>query len=274
MKLLFGLLLSLSLLTAVNLGLTATKSDSEIGKSLAPAKKAEGPLSEVQFRITDISFGRLRLLPEKVEETTQSALSGCRAPEGGTTIEGRFSVEFEIEGKRIATYSLDLSFVEGQFWSPRLRKSDLPLAGQSKEQIVIIRCESCNTIKALIFGYDLNEKEIVRYSFSDSEPWRVSLSVGTRFFFDGRIEVLSVGKPDGILQKRIYSNAGWGTLLDRYSFDRPTHRFLKIPMIVGIKVQVDSGSPTARELVLYEDGYMTDMQAGRSLYPRLRFINC
>ncbi|HEY2988622.1 MAG TPA: hypothetical protein VGL11_12905 [Candidatus Binatia bacterium] len=235
-------------------------------------KKENGsiPLSEIQFRITDTLLGKARLFPEKVRETVLVKPYGCPAPEGGKEIDGRFRLEFEIGGNRLAAYSLDLSFVEGHLaWNPGLKKSNLPLAGQSKEQIVIIQYQSCNTIEALIFGYDLQEKEIVRYSFSDSEPWRVSLSVGTRFLPDGRIEVLNAGKPDGVLQKRIYNNAVWGTFLDRYLFDQPTHRFLKIPMVVGMRVHPDPAGAPPHELVLYEDGYLTDMHGREKFVPKV-----
>jgi hypothetical protein len=236
------------------------------------AKKTENdlkPLSQVQFRITETSLAMARLFPETVKETVLPKLYGCTAPAGGKEIAGKFRLEFEIAGKRVATYFLDLAFVEGHFWSPQLNKSSLPLAGQSKDQIAIIQYESCNTIEAVIFGYDTTEKNIVRYSFSDSEPWRVSLSVGTRFLAGGRVEVLDAGKPAGVFQKRIYNNAVWGTFLDRYLFDPPTYTFLKIPMLVGMRVHPDPGDGPPRELVLYADGYLTNMHGREKFVPQI-----
>jgi hypothetical protein len=155
-----------------------------------------------------------------------------------------------------------LAFVESHLWEPRLKKSNLALTGQSKEQIVLIQYSTCNSITALVFGYHLSQKEMVRYSFDDRESSEVSLSIATRSFPDGRVEVLEAGKPERVFQKRIYNNAVWGTFLDRYLFDPPTYSFLKIPMVVGMRVHPEippGGKSQSHELVLYQDGYMTDM---------------
>jgi hypothetical protein len=278
MKLLFSLLLSLYLLMIGGKGLAVTNGEPVAGGNLALAEtekteKASRPVSEVQFHITDTSLGKARLIPVQVKETMIPEPGGCQVVEGGKEIEGRFKLEFEIQGKAVATYFLDLTFVEGHFWDARLKKSSLPLTGQSKEQIVIIQYETCNSIGALIFGYDLRQKEIVRYHFSDSEPWRVSLSVGTKFLPDGKVQVLETGKPEGVFQKWIYNNAVWGTFLDRYLFDPPTHSFLKIPMVVGIRTHLDTpGRSTTAELVLYEDGYLTDMLGGEKFVSKIEVL--
>jgi hypothetical protein len=248
----------------------ANVTESRLSQGNNKIEKVSRLLSEVQFNITDALVGHARLFAEEVEETVLPEVYGCQAPQAGTKMEGRFRLEFEIKGKLVATYGLDLSFVEGTLWDAGLKRSSLPLAGQSKEQIVIIQYQTCNNIAALIFGYDLQRKEMIRYSFIDSHPWKVSLSVGTSFFSDGRVAVLTAGKPDGVLQKESYNNAVWGTFLDRYSFDPPTRTFLKIPMVVGMRIHlVTPGRSTTTELVLYQDGYLTDRVGAEKFVPKL-----
>jgi hypothetical protein len=230
------------------------------------------PLSEIQFRVTDTSFVKARLFPEKVEDIVVPWPGSCQVVDGGKLVEGKFRLEFEIKGSRIAEYFLDLSFAEGHLWEPRLKKSNLPLIGQSKEQIVIVQYRTCNSVAAMIFGYDLQAKSIVRYSFSDDEHWQVSLSMGTKSFPDGRVQVLEQGKPAGVFQKLIYNNAVWGTFLDRYLFDLPTYSFLKIPMVVGMRVHPEippGGRAEGREILLYEDGYMADLVSREKFVSKL-----
>jgi hypothetical protein len=97
--------------------------------------------------------------------------------------------------------------------------------------------------------------------------------VGTKFLPDGKVQVLETGKPEGVFQKWIYNNAVWGTFLDRYLFDPPTHSFLKIPMVVGIRTHLDTpGRSTTAELVLYEDGYLTDMLGGEKFVSKIEVL--
>jgi hypothetical protein len=248
----------------------ANVTESRLSQGNNKTEKVSRLLSEVQFNITDALVGNARLFAEKVEETVLPEVYGCQAPQGGKEVQGKFRLEFEIGEKLVATYLLDFSFVEGTLWDPVLKRSNLPLTGHSKQQIVIIQYETCNTIVALIFGYDLQRKEMARYSFTDSGPWRVSLSIGTGFLTDGSVAVLTPGKPDGVLQKEIYNNAVWGTFLDRYSFDPPTRMFLKIPMVIGMRIHlVTPGRSTTTELVLYEDGYLTDRVGAEKFVPKI-----
>ncbi len=274
MRLLTTPLLVLCLFAPSTAGLTTRDNEHELGGSLAMAgaaktEKISSPVSEVQFHITDTSLGKARLIPVDVQETVIPPPGYCGAVDGGKEIAGKFRLEFEIEGKALAAYLLDLTFVEGHSWDPSLKKSNLPLRGQGKEQIVVIEYASCNSISALIFGYDLTQKEIVRYHFSDSEPWRVLLDTGLTVFPDGRVQVLEIGKPEGVFQKTFYNNAVWGTFLDRYLFNPLTRRFLKIPMVVGMRIHPDPGRPMAAEFVLYEDGYLTDMLGGEKFVSKI-----
>lgn len=267
MKLLFALSLSLCLLALSDKGLTVTKGEPVVGGSLALAEtekteKVSRPVSEVQFHITDTSLGKARLIPVDVEETVIPPPGYCGAVDGGKEIAGKFRLEFEVEGKTVATYVLDLTFVEGHSWDPSLKKSSLRLLGQSKEQIVVIQYAGCNSISALIFGYDLKQKKMVRYSFTNhfwERSLDISLSIGTAVFPDGRVQVFQRGKPKDVFQERSYSQA-WGTVLRRYLFDQPAHSFLEIPIVVAMKIWPDSTGSNGVEFVLYEDGYLTDMR--------------
>lgn len=142
-------------------------------------------------------------------------------------------------------------FDEGRPEDTPIHKSALLLTGQGKEQIVIFQYEACSSQVAMIFGYDLYEKKIVQY-FVGNYGSETFIPVGsTRQFLDK-------GKPEGILQNRVYTQV-WGTLLVRYRFDPINHRFQEIPMIVGFKrqQQPDQGR---LDLALYEDGYLTDIE--------------
>jgi hypothetical protein len=272
MKLIFATSLCLFLVPISGTALRGANGEQVTERTLAQpagekAQKDPKPLSEIQFHITDTSLGKVRLIPVQVKETLIPLPGSCQAVDGGKEIEGKFRLEFEMEGNHLATYFLDLTFVEGHFWDSRLKRSKVPLAGQSREQIVIIQYGTCSTIKALIFGYDLKEKKIVRYSFRDSDPWRVSLSAETRVLPDGTVEILTAGKPDGVLQRRTTSNVVWGTFLRRYLFDPPTRQFFDIPMVVGMRVHRDPAPP--REIVLYQDGYLTDLQGREKFVPKI-----
>ena len=40
-------------------------------------------------------------------------------------------------------------------------------------------------------------------------------------------------------------------------------------MVVGMRIHPDRGSPIAAEIVLYEDGYLTDMLGGEKFVPKI-----
>jgi hypothetical protein len=260
-------LLTFGLFALTGEGLTIAKGEPTVKETLALAEtekteKASRPVSEVQFHITDTSLGKARLIPAKVQETVIPPPGYCGAVDGGKEITGRFRLEFEIEGKALAAYLLDLTFVEGHLWDPRLKKSSLPLPGQSKEQIVVIQYQGCNSISALIFGYDLKQDKMVRYSFTNHFGERsldITLSTGTTVSPDGSVKVFEQGKPKDVFQESSYTQV-WGTVLRRYLFDQPTHSFLEIPIVVAMKIWPGSTGSNGVEFVLYEDGYLTDMR--------------
>ena len=101
----------------------ANVTESRLSRGNNKTEKVSRLLSEVQFNITDALIGNARLFAEEVEETVLPEVYGCQAPQAGTKIEGRFRLEFEIKGNLVATYGLDLSFVEGTLWDTGLKRS-------------------------------------------------------------------------------------------------------------------------------------------------------